>query len=114
MLCRPVAPAAAPVIGRLSFDALAYANQVENALARQHNESSLPTVVTAIPGARFSPGGPRCVIGLRVVRISRLPVSARAVRTGVVRVEELIVRGYGRLVRLVRVVFGRRVHVIGC
>jgi DNA-binding transcriptional LysR family regulator len=98
-----------------------YANQVSTSLeralvSRQHGGSGLPTVVTAIPGARFPPRGPRCVIGLRVVRISRLPVLARAARTGIgiVRVEELIVRGYGRPVHLVRVVFGRRVHFIGC
>jgi hypothetical protein len=94
-----------------------YPNQVENALAPgSTTDPGLPTVVTAIPGARFPPRGPRCVIGLRVVRISRLPVLARAARTGIgiVRVEELIVRGYGRPVHLVRVVFGRRVHFIGC
>ena len=83
----------------------------------EYNESSLPTVVAAIPGAGFSPRRPPRVIGLRVVGISRLPVLARGVRmafTCVVGVEELLARGRGHPARLARVVLGCRVHLIGC
>ena len=76
---------------------------------RVYNRPRLPTVVAAIPGAAFAPGRPPRVIGLRVVGISRLPVlarSARAIRAGVVCVEELVVRDYLRPMRLARVVLG--------
>lgn len=66
-------------------------------LTREYDGPRLPTIVAAIPGAAFAPGRPPRVIGPRVVGISRLPALARAVRairTGVVRVEELVVRGY--------------------
>ena len=79
------------------------------------NQPDLLTVVPAVPATFSAPGRPPRVIGLRVVRISRLTVLARGIRTiiyGAIGVSELVTRRQGGTVHFAYVMLGRcgRLH----